>query len=211
VTIKVSSLLAIAAIWAATITAVVIEPDSWWAVIFAVLATGTIGVQAWRRLGWSRLIGIAGIWAATGSAMAHDSDSTWMSIFAFLSTGAVVMSILKRNDTLGGFAIAAAWGGAATLAMANGDAWTGVMAFLTAGALANGRNPTQRLVSIAAWAVVAAIGVAEPALSWLAVFAFVATVVAGMGGFGPPRGIEWDLFDRKRRDDDAIEGRWTAL
>ncbi len=105
-TIKATSMLSILAIWVASIAAVVANGDSWWLLIFAVLATGAVGASAWRRLGISRLTGIAGTWAATGVAAASDADATWVSIFAFLTTGAVVYSTMKRDAWMQGLGIA---------------------------------------------------------------------------------------------------------
>jgi hypothetical protein len=203
-TLKVSSLLSIVAIWVAVITAVSIEPDCWWSIIFAVLATFAVGVGAFRRLGLSRLIAISGIWSGVAIGMANDPSATWISIFAFLSTGAAVHSLMKRDSYLGGLGIALAWivvGLVVARASDNEPAWICVFAFLTTGAIANSRGDRRGLAALIWWGAAGAIMLANDEWHWLAVIAFLLTVSSlGFGGFRFPRGIEWDLFDR---DDDG--------
>ena len=203
-TLKVSSLLSILAIWVAVITAVSIEPDCWWSIIFAALATGAVGVGAFRRLGLSRLIAISGIWAGTAIGMANDPDATWISIFAFLSTGAAVHSLMKRDSYVGGLGIALAWmvvGVVLARSTDNVPAWICVFAFLTTGAIANTRGDRRGLAALIWWGAAGGIMLVYDDWYWLAVFAFLLTASSvGFGGFSFPRGIEWDLFDR---DDDG--------
>jgi hypothetical protein len=201
--IKATSLLSIVAIWVATITAVVIETDAWWSIIFAALATGAVGALAWRRLGLSRLIAIAGIWAGTAIGMASEPDATWISIFAFLSTGAVVYSIMRRV----GLGIAFAWLVVGSVIAINEEpdaAWISIFAFLTAGAVANNRTLHVRGVSaILWWGIAGGVMLAADGWYWLAlaVPAFLLSAAAlGFSDWGIPRRFEWDLFDR---DDDS--------
>ena len=128
-TVKATSVLSILAIWVASIAAVVIEPDSWWILIFSSLATGAVGVSAWRRLGISRLLAIAGTWGGTAIAASSTSDAAWTAIFAFLATGAVANS---RNETGRGVAALIWWGVAGAIVLIAGDgwAWLGVIAFI---------------------------------------------------------------------------------
>jgi hypothetical protein len=204
VTIKATSALSIVAIWAAMIAAVVAKPDLWWTLIFAFLATGAVGISAWRRLGMSRLVAIAGIWGGTAIAVGVEG-SGFPSIFAFLSTGAVVYSIMRRDALLIGLGMAAAWLVAGGVVAINGDegAWITVFSFLTVGALANTRgNNLRGLSAILWWGIAGAIMVAVGG-GWsyvLCIPAFLLTSASlGFGDFGFPRGLEWDLFDRDDR------------
>ena len=203
-TLKVSSLLSIAAIWVAEIAAVVTEPECWWSLIFAVLATFAVGAGAFRRLGMSRLIAISGIWAGAAIGMANNPDATWISIFAFLSTAATVHSFMKRDAYLGGLGIALPWllvGFAVAGDTEQAPAWISIFAFLTAGAIANSRGNRRGLAALIWWGAAGAIMWLTGGWYWLSVIAFGLTVSSlGVGGFSFPRGIEWDLFDR---DDDG--------
>jgi hypothetical protein len=208
-TLKVSSLLSIVAIWVADITAVVIEPDCWWSIIFAGLATFAVGAGAFRRLGMSRLIAISAIWAGTAIAMADNPDATWISIFAFLSTGAAVHSFMKKDSYLGGLGIALPWllvGPAVASATDQEPAWICVIAFLTTAAIANSRGDRRGLAALIWWGAAGAIMLLTDDWYWLSVIAFVMTVSSfGFGGFSFPRGIEWDLFDRDDDGDDRVK------
>ncbi len=203
-TIKASSVLSIAAIWAAMVPAIVDEPEAWWSLIFAGLATLSIGLGAWRRLGMSRLVAVAGIWVATAVGIAAEPDAAWMSVFAFLATAATTFSALRREAVLLGLAIAVAWGASGTAVATNGEeaAWTSIFAFLTAATLSNSRgNALRALWATAAWASAGAVMVATDGWHWLSVVAWLLSMVTpGFGGFELPRRFEWDLFDR---DDDA--------
>ncbi|MCC7365434.1 MAG: hypothetical protein IT303_13795 [Dehalococcoidia bacterium] len=202
--IKATSALSILAIWAAMIPAVIVEPDAWWSLIFAGLATASIGVSAWRRLGISRVIAVAGTWSGTALAVANEPGATWIAIFAFLSTGAIVYSVLRRDAWLSGLGIAAPWlaTGIAITANEGDGAWICVFAFLTTGAVANaGRSAYRGLAAILWWGIAGAIMVIAGGWAWLAVPAFVLSGLSiGVGDFRLPRRFEWDLFDR---DDDG--------
>ncbi len=199
-TIKATSLLSILVIWASMIPAVAIEPGAWWSLIFAFLATGSIGVGAWRRLGLSRLIAVTGIWAGTAAAVASDPGSAWISIFAFLSTGAVVYSIMRRDAIVSGLGICAMWAmvGAVLAAHGSEGSWIAIFAFLTTGSLANSRSRTAKgLATMLWWGVAGTIMLAAGGWYWLCVFAFVLSAVSlGLTDFRLPRGLEWDLFER---------------
>ncbi len=200
-TIKATSVLSIAVIWIAMVTAVIAKPDTWWTLIFAFLATGAVGISAWRRLGFSRVIAITGIWV--GAALAAGIEgSGFPSIFAFLSTGAVVYSIMRRDALLLGMGMAAAWVAAGAVVAINGDegAWITIFSFLTVGALANNRgNDLRGLSAILWWGLAAAVMVAVGG-GWsyvLCIPAFLLTSASlGFSDWGFPRGLEWDLFDR---------------
>lgn len=202
-TIKATSLLSILAIWACMIPAVAIEPDAWWSLIFAFLATGAVGIGAWRRLGLSRLVAVAGIWAGTAAAVASDPESTWVSIFAFLATGAVVYSVMRRDALTIGLGIAVTWSlvGAVLATHGHEGSWIAIFAFLTAGSLANTRRHSAKgLAAILWWGIACTIMLATGGWYWLGVFAFIlSATTVGFGDFHLPRGVEWDLFER---DDD---------
>jgi hypothetical protein len=206
-TIKASSLLSIVAIWAAMIPAVVIEPKSWWSLIFAFLATGAVGTGAGRRLGLSRLIAITGIWLGTALAVGTRQDYAWVSIMAFLSTGAVVYSVMRR-DALGvGAGIAFTWLMVGTVLLVNDDSagsWISVFAFLTAGAVANTRSLHRRgLAAIVWWALAGGVMLAAAGWYWLCVPAFLLSAASlGFSDFSFPRRFEWDLFERE--DDEGF-------
>ena len=202
-TIKATSVISILAIWVASVAAV--EPDSWWVIIFALLATGAVGASAWRRLGLSRLIGVVGTWAGMALAAGSSGDAAWTSIFAFLTTGAVVYSTMRRDAWLLGVGIATAWlaTGLAVLVHGSDASWMCVFAFLTAGAVANSHNDIVRGFAATGWWVIAGalILILGSGFAWLSVIAFVLTTTSiGFGSFSFPRGLEWDLFDR---DDDS--------
>lgn len=203
-TIKVSSLLSIVAIWGSMIPAVIVESDAWWSLIFAFLATGAVGVGAFRRLGLSRLVAIIGIWVSTAIAVGSDADATWVSIFAFLSTGAVVYSVLRREAIVTGLGIAAAWSVVAAVVAAHGadGAWIAIFSFLTAGSLSNSRSRYGKgLAAMLWWGIAGVIMLATDGWYWLSVLAFILSAASvGLTDFTLPRGLEWDLFDR---DDDA--------
>jgi hypothetical protein len=205
VTIKATSALSIVVIWAAMVAAVIAQPDQWWTLFFAFLATAAVGVSAWRRLGLSRLIAIAGVWGGTALAVGY-SEAGWVSIFAFVSTGAIVYSVMRRDGLLIGAGIAAAWVFSG-IVIANNDsgAWICIFACLTAGALANTRgNDARGLSAILWWGIACAVMLAADG-GWtyiLAIPAFLLTTASlGFSDFRLPRGVEWDLFDRG--DDDS--------
>lgn len=203
-TIKATSLLSILVIWACMIPAVAIDGDAWWSLIFAFLATGSVGIGAWRRLGLSRLIAISGVWAGTAAAVASDPDSTWISIFAFLSTAAVVYSIMRRTAVVTGLGIGAVWAMVGAVIAAHGaeGSWIAVFAFLTAGSLANSRRGNAKgFAAMLWWGIAGGIMLAAGGWYFLSVFAFILTTASlGFTDFRFPRGLEWDLFER---DDDA--------
>jgi hypothetical protein len=204
-TIKASSLLSIIAIWGAMIPAVIVEPGSWWSLLFAALATAAVGTGAFRRLGISRLIAISGIWAGTGLAAGSDSDAAWVAVFAFLATGATVHSLMRRDAYLGGLGILVAWlvtGLTVLVSDGHEGAWISVFAFLTAGAVANTRGNPRGIAAIIWWAGAGTIMVATEDWYWLSAIAFILTATSlGFGGFRFPRRLEWDLFERD--DDDG--------
>lgn len=208
--IKATSLLSILAIWIATITAVAISPDAWWIIIFAFLATGAIGISAWRRLGLARVIAIAGIWAGLAIAVGYQQDAAWACVFAFVSTGAVVYSSMRRDALMIGLAIAVPWLIVGVWVAHNGSdaTWACVFAFLTAGGLANSQGDYGRGLIAIAWWVAAGVVAYITGWTWLCIFAFLlAEASFGLHAFSLPRGIEWDLFDRKGDPDD--ESRWV--
>ena len=198
--IKATSALSIAAIWATMIPAIFVQPGGWPALIFAFLGTVAIGVSAWRRLGISRLIAISGVWLATALAVGGSSDNWWMGSFAFLSTGAIVYSIMKRDAYLGGIAIATAWLVTGVIAMSQdgGTAWMSIFAFLTAAAVANAFGKSNRaLIAAVAWAIAGVLMLALDGSYWIALIATLASITSfGFGGFNMPRKFEWDLFER---------------
>ncbi len=202
-TIKATSMLSILAIWIGTIVGVAISHDAWPAVIFAALATGAVGVSAWRRLGISRLTALSGTWGATGWAIAAHEGNWWISIFAFLTTGAVVYSTMRRDALAAGAGIAVAWLACAAASQQHeGAAWMAIFAFLTAGAIANTGGNVRGLSAILWWTIAGAIVVAGGSgWAWTGIIAFVLTSASlGFSDFNFPRGLEWDLFDR---DDDS--------
>lgn len=200
VTVKASSVLSILVIWATMIAAVVVHPDEWPALIFAFLATGAVGISAWRSLGMSRLIAITGAWVATMLGSFYAETGLFMSIFAFLSTGAIVYSGLHRDAIANGVGIAAAWLTTGIVVAANGDeaAWIAIFAFLTAAALANTRGRDARgLGAVLWWGLAGAIMIISGGWYWLCVPALLFTEFSlGFNEFSLPRGIEWDLFKR---------------
>lgn len=203
-TIKATSALSILVIWVAMIAAVVAQPDQWWTLFFAFLATGAVGVSAWRRLGLARLLAISGTWTGTALAVGF-SGAGWVAIFAFVSTGAIVYSVMRRDGLLIGAGIAAAWLFSGIVIANNADgAWICIFAFLTTGALANTRsNDARGLSGILWWGIACAVMLAAGG-GWtfvLAIPAFLLTSASlGFGDFRFPRRVEWDLFDR---DDDS--------
>ncbi|MEX0781180.1 MAG: hypothetical protein WD557_00910 [Dehalococcoidia bacterium] len=205
-TIKATSLLALIAIWASTILAVIDEPDGWWAIIFAFLASGAIASRLWRSIGLSKLIAIAAIWAATGLAIAADPDATWVSIFAFLATGAVSFGVMRRDAIALGVGIAAAWAVVGVVTAQDEEAaWISIFAFLTAGALANSHGEWARGGSaVVWWGLAGGIMLAADGWYWLSIPAFLLSASSiGFGDFEIPRRIDWDFFDR---DDDDEAG-----
>lgn len=203
-TIKATSALSIVVIWVATIAGIAAAGGGYAAIVFAALATGAVGVSAWRRLGVSRLVAISGVWAGMALGMAPHEGAWWTSVFAFLSTGAIVYSVMRRDDVYVGLGIAAAWlaMGVATYKF-DGAAWMCVFAFLTTGALANTRgNAARGLSAILWWGIAAAIVViGGNGWAWLSVPAFILTSASvGFGDFHLPRGLEWDIFEH---DDDV--------
>lgn len=203
-TVKATSLLALVAIWVSTILAVIAEPDGWWAIIFAFLASGAIGPRLWRSIGLSKLIAVAGTWAATGVAIAGDPDSTWVSIFAFLTTGAVSFGVMRKDAIPLGAAIAVAWAVVGVVSANDPDAaWTSIFAFLTAGALANSHGEWARGGSaVVWWGLAGAIMLIADGWYWLSIPAFLLSATSiGFGDFEWPRRIDWDFFDRDDRDE----------
>ena len=88
--------------------------------------------------------------------------------------------------------------------------WACVFAFLTAGGLANSHgNITRGLVAIAWWVAAGIVIFAAGAgWTWLCVPAFLLSEASlGLGDISLPRGIEWDLFERKHEPDD--DSRWV--
>lgn len=204
-TIKATSALSILAIWVSTIIAVVVEPDSWWIIIFALLATAAVGVSAWRKLGISRLAAITGAWVGVALAAGAESGASWASIFAFLTTGAVVYSTMRRDALVLGVGIAAAWlaVGIAVAAKGDGVTWMSIFAFLTAGAIANSGGGIARGGSAVLWwgITLAVVLIGGGGWAWLSILAFLLTSASvGFSDFHFPSRLEWDLFDR---DDDA--------
>lgn len=205
--IKASSALSILAIWATMIPAIIAQPDAWWSLVFAVLATGAVGVSAWRRLGISRLIAISGAWLGTAVAIAANEGTAWIAVFAFLTTAAVVYSRIRRDAWLGGLGIAVAWVliGAATVAHDGDGAWVSVFAFLTAGAVANSGGGMVRGASAVLWWSLAGLLMLLVG-GWtflLAILAFLLTTASvGLSDFQVPRRIEWDLFDSDEGPDE---------
>lgn len=202
-TIKATSMLSILAIWVGTIVGVAISPGAWPSIIFAALATGAVGVSAWRRIGISRLAAMAGTWGAVGWAMAAHEGNWWISIFAFLTTGAVVYSTMRRDALLAGAGVAVAWLACAAASHPHeGAAWMAIFAFLTAGAISNTGGNVRGLSAILWWTIAAGIVIAGgTGWAWVGVIAFVLTSASlGFSDFNFPRGLEWDLFDR---DDDS--------
>lgn len=197
-TIKATSALSILAIWVTMVPAVMAEPGAWWSLIFAVMATGAIGVSAWRRLGLSRVIAISGTWL--GTAFAVQEGEAWVSIFAFLATAAVVYSVMRRDALLLGLGIAVTWlmTGIVVAAHEGDGSWICVFAFLTSGAVANSLSRMSRGVAAAGWWGAAGIlMLAADGWHWLAIVAFVLTAGSiGFGDFQVPRRIEWDFFER---------------
>lgn len=208
-TIKASALLAALVIWATIVPAVVVQPDAWWALVFAVLATGAVASSFWRRLGIARVLGIGGAWAGAAIAIIETPDATWSAIFAFLSTVTILYSAMRREAILHGLAIATAWlaFGAIVVAHEGEAVWPCVMAFLTTGAIANSRGNARALAGILWWAIAAGVIVAAGGdFAWLTAVAFVLTVASvGIGDFKFPTGIEWDLFGRGGGDDESGE------
>lgn len=196
-TIKASSLLAVVAIWATTIPAVVAEPDSWWALLFAGIASMVIGSGAWRGLGLSRLIAITGTWGGTSLAVAE--GQAWVAIFAFMATGAITFSVMQRSALLNGLGIAVAWlaTGAVVFAADGDGSWISVFAFLTAASVANHRSEARGGTTVLWWSAAGAIMVATEGWHWLAVIAWLlSTASLGFGGFRIPKRVEWDLFEK---------------
>jgi len=204
VTIKASSALSILAIWVTMIPAVIAEPDAWWGLIFALLATLAVGASAWRRLGTSRLLAIAGTWLGTAIAIGASSDATWMAVFAFLATSAVVYSTMRREALATGGGIAVAWlmAGAVVAANDGEGAWIGIFAFLTAAVVANSRGAATRgLAAMLWWGIAGFVMIAAGGWYWLSIIAFgLSAASIGISEFRIPRKIEWDLFER---DDDG--------
>jgi hypothetical protein len=206
VTIKATSALTLVAIWAAMIPAVVVNPDAWWTLIFAGLATGAVGVGMWRRLGLSRLVAVTAVWVSTALVVAEHTDAGWIAVFAFLATGAIVYSMMARTALLLGLGIAVARGVmAATVLVADGDgAYISIFAFLTAATVANSWHGENRgIAAIVWWGIAGAIMISTEDWFWLSVPAWLLTAASigiARGGFNLPRRFEWDLFER---DDDG--------
>ncbi len=200
-TLKATALLAIAAIWGASVSAVALHADAWWTLVFAVLATGAVGFR--RSVGLARVLAIAGIWGSAAAITAGNADHAWVTVFAFLATGAVVYSAMERDAFLSGLGIAVSWAAAAVAVVAtDGGAWITVFSFLTTGAVANiGRGGGGGVLAILAWVVAAAAIVALDGHHWLAVFAFVfGSLHFGVPGVRFPTRFEWDF-----RSDDHSE------
>jgi len=210
VTVKASSVLCIVAIWAAVVTGIAFEPGAWWAIFFAFLATGSVGLSAMRRLGLSRVVAVAGTWAGAAVAFGADSTATWMSIFAFLTTGGVVYSRMKPGALLAGAAIAVAWLAVGITAHQDASAaWTCIFAALSARWIASGQN-IRALVAIGAWAGAAALMTWQEGMYWLSVLAFAVTLFPMQRGPLLPRRFEWDL-SWSRDDGDVIDGESRPL
>ena len=210
-TIKATSVLAILAIWGAMVPAVLRNHDAWWALIFAFLATGAVGVSAGRRLGLSRVLAVAGIWGGTAAALASHESAAWMAVFAFLATGVVVYSRLKRDALIHGLVTGGIWALVGAAAARDADAtWICVFAFLTTGSIVNTREVMRPLVAAAAWGAAGAVMLITKEYYWLAPIAWVASwFIFRHNPFSMPRRFEWDLFEKE--DDGAIEGRWRSV
>ncbi len=198
-TIKATSVLAILVIWAAIIPAVALQGEVWWSLIFAALATGAVGINAWRRLGLSRVAAIGGAWGGTAGALAYSGDATWISVFAFLSTGAIVTSPMRREAIINGLGIAATWGlsGWVIAQHPNDAAWIAVFAFLTSAVVASSHGRAARGIQCAiAWGAATAVMLVTSDFYWLSVFAFLLSTFRFGGGISLPRRFEWDLFER---------------
>jgi hypothetical protein len=203
-TVKATSLLALAAIWVSTILAVMAEPEGWPAIIFALLASTSIAPRLWRSIGLSKLIAIAAPWAATGLAVAGDPDGWWVSIFAFLTTAAVSLGIMRKDAMALGAGIAVAWAVVGVTTADDPDAaWTSIFAFLTAGALANSHGEWARGGSAMVWwGLAGAIMLIADGWYWMSIPAFLLSASSiGFGDFEFPRRIDWDFFDRDDDDD----------
>jgi hypothetical protein len=206
VSIKATSLLSILAIWVTMIPAVIAQPDAWWSLIFAALATGAIGASAWRRLGLSRVIAISGTWLGTAIAAGNNEGAAWVAVMAFLATAAVVYSTLRRDAVVAGIGIAVPWIFVGAVAAANdGDgAWIAVFAFLGAATVANagGKSIVRGASAILWWGLAGLIMLVSGGWFWLSVVAFLLTAISlGISDFRLPTGLEWDLFDRDEEDD----------
>ncbi|MBI2767060.1 MAG: hypothetical protein HYX53_14270 [Chloroflexi bacterium] len=197
--IKASSVLAVIAIWAAMIPAVIAQPDAWWTLVFAMLATFAVGVSFWRRLGLPRVIAVAGTWTGAAMVTGYDAGAGWITIFAFLTTAALVYSSMRRDGWAHGLAIAAAWLAVGTVIVVNDDpgaAWIGIFAFLTAGSVANSRRNARAFAAILWWGIAAGVMLAGDGWYWLAPVAFIlSAMTVGMTDFHWARRFEWDLFD----------------
>lgn len=210
-TLKASAVLATIAVWAASITAVVIRQGSWPILIFALLTTVMIGANAWRRLGLSRLLAIIGIWAGTAIIAAVDDGRSWPALFALFTTATVVFGGLGRNAWLQGLAIAAPWlATSAAVGTQGGDvAWMVVVAFFSTIAIANTRRKLLRSVLALVWWNLTGLAVVVGGGDW-AWLAFGALVLAwfplGGGGFRFARGFEWDLWHNDRGHGSSIAG-----
>ncbi len=200
-TLKATALLAIMAIWGASVAAVALHGDVWWTLVFAVLATGAVGFR--RSVGLARVLAIAGVWGSAAAITASNPDHAWVTVFAFLSTGAVVYSAMERDAFLSGLGVAVSWIAAAAAVVAtDGGAWITVFSFLTTGAIANiGRGGGAGALAIVAWVVAAAAIVVLDGHHWLAVFAFaIGSLHFGVTGVRFPTRLEWDF-----RSDDHSE------
>lgn len=200
-TIKASSLLSVIAIWAAMIPAVIAQPDAWWSLVFAGMATMAVGIGFWRRLGLSRVIAIAGIWAGT-ALIVGNGEATWPSVFAFLATSAVVYSMMKRDAYILGLGIAAVWLATALIVVNQHDAARiAVFAFLTAATTASSRSRWSKgAAAMVWWGIATAIILAADGVYWLAVIAWLlGSASLGFRDWNFPRGIEWDILERDER------------
>jgi len=204
--IKATSALSILAIWVTMIPAVINQPDAWWSLAFALLATGAIGVRAWRRLGISRLIAIAGAWFGTSIAIAGDERAAWVAIFAFLTTAAVVDGTMRRDAWLSGAGIATAWVllGIASITNNGEGAWVSVFAFLTAAAVAHSRRNGRGASALLWWGIAGVLMILVGGWAFaLSIPAFLLTWASvGLRDFQMPRRVDWDLMDRDETPDE---------
>ena len=205
-TIKASSLLAIVAIWAMMIAAVLQTPEAWWALIFAGLATTSIGIGFWRRLGLAKLVAVVGIWAGTALIIAN-GEAVWPSVMAFLATAALVHARHDRNTVILGLAFAAVWLLTAYIVIdQHAGAAISVFAALTVGTLAGNRSRWARGLTVLVWWGAAGVVIlATNDHYWLAAVAWLLSIAPlGIPNWNLPRRIEWDFGERDDRPMDRL-------
>jgi len=204
VTIKVSSLLAVIAIWAAMITAVINEPDAAWSLVFAALATAAIGIGFWRRLGLSRLVAITGIWAGT-VLVVGSGEAAWPSVLAFFATAVIAHAPGGRAIFLLDLAAAFVWLIAAFVVVDQHDgSYVLVFAALTVWSLVGGHpERASGAVTILWWALAASIILVADGFYRLSVLAWILSASSfDRATWRLPRKVEWDIFDH---DDSRLE------